>query len=372
MSADSEEAAAPPTPHPALPPQGGKENSGTGRQVPSPLEGEGQGGGDATGVTDERLPVTVVTGFLGSGKTTLINGLLKHLDMAETAVLVNEFGEIGLDHLLVEAIDETTVLIGAGCLCCTVREDMVAALDDLLARREAGTVPAFRRVLLETTGLADPAPILHTLLAESGIAARCRIDGIVTTVDAQHGAAGLDRHDESLRQAAVADRLVLTKTDLAAAADVTALRARLCALNGGATQLTAPVAPADLFGADTLADAAHVARWLGHDPAHRHDSAVGSLSLTASEPLRVDRVVAWIENLLLDHGDRLLRLKGILDLQGSAVPVAVHGVQHVFHPLQKLAAWPPGLRSSRLVLIGRDLPGEAIAQSFAALACQHR
>ena len=333
---------------------------------------EGQARPDAKGVADERLPVTVVTGFLGSGKTTLINGLLRHPDMGETAVLVNEFGEIGLDHLLVEAIDENTVLIGAGCLCCTVREDMVAALGDLLTRRAAGTVPGFRRVLMETTGLADPAPILHTLLADPRLNTHCRIDGIVTTVDAQHGAAGLDRHDESQRQAAVADRLVLTKTDLASAADVAALRARLCALNGGATQLTAPVAPADLFGAGTLADAVRVARWLGHDPAHRHDSAVGSLSLTAQQPLRLDRVVAWIENLLLDHGDRLLRLKGILDLEGSAVPIAVHGVQHVFHPLQKLAAWPQGARSSRLVLIGRDLPGGAIAQSFAALACQHR
>lgn len=322
-------------------------------------------------MNDSRLPVTVVTGFLGSGKTTLINRLLRHPDMAETAVLVNEFGEIGLDHMLVEAIDETTVLVGAGCLCCTVREDMVVALADLLERREAGKVPCFRRVLVETTGLADPAPILHTLLADERINGDCRIDGIVTTVDAVLGTATLANHHESQRQATVADRLVLTKTDLVTPEDTATLRARLAALNDGAVVHDAPVAPDDLFGAgllDATRDGGAVARWLGESH-HDHDGAIASMSLTAETPLRIDRVVAWIEDTLIAQGDRLLRLKGILDVEGSAVPIVVHGVQHVFHPLQRLATWPAGPRRSRLVMIGRDLPRAAIAESFATMVC---
>ena len=325
-------------------------------------------------MTPGRLPVTVVTGFLGSGKTTLINRLLKHPGMAETAVLVNEFGEIGLDHLLIEAIDETTVLVGAGCLCCTVREDMVVALAGLLERRDAGIVPHFRRVLVETTGMADPAPILHTLLADNRINDRCRIDGIVTTVDALLGETTLAEHHESQRQAAVADRLVLTKTDLADPARTGSLRNRLGALNPGATQLIAPVAPDALFGAgpfDPQSSVGDIARWLG-DGHHHHDGAIAGMSLTAETPLRIDRVVAWIEDTIARHGDRLLRLKGILDVEGSPVPVAVHGVQHVFHPLQRLATWPDGPRRSRLVLIGRDLPESAIADSFAAKVCCQR
>jgi len=318
-------------------------------------------------VSDPRLPVTVVTGYLGSGKTTLINHLLHHPDMAQTAVLVNEFGEIGLDHLLVEAIDENTLLIGAGCLCCTVREDMVIALASLLERRAAGDVPDFQRVLIETTGLADPAPILHTLLADERINRLCRIDGIVTTADAQHGAATLATHHESQRQATVADRLVLTKTDLATPEQTAALRTRLAAINSGATVHVAPLVPDDLFGTgpfDAASEPADVARWLG-DGHHPHDNDITSISLTAQAPLRIDRVIAWIEDTIARHGGRLLRLKGILDVQGSTVPIAVHGVQHVFHPLQRLRQWPVGPRSSRLVLIGRALPREEIAADFA-------
>ena len=317
-----------------------------------------------------KTPVTVVTGFLGSGKTTLINGLLRHPDMAETAVLVNEFGEIGFDHLLVEHIDEATVLIGAGCLCCAAREDLAAALSSLVARREAGAVPSFRRLLIETTGLADPAPILHILLADERVSGPCRIEGIVTTVDALLGAGQLARHDESMRQAAVADRLVLTKTDLAGASAAKALRARLAGINGDAAVFDAPVVPGDLFAASEPDDEAERTRhWLAAPDHAHHDASVASFSLTADEPLRIDRVVAWIDAIIVAYGDRLLRLKGILDLEGSDVPVAVHGVQHVFHPLRRLSAWPAGLRRSRMILIGRDLPREAIEQAFDA-ACR--
>jgi G3E family GTPase len=322
--------------------------------------------------SDGRLPVAVVTGFLGSGKTTLINALLRHPDMGETAVLVNELGEIGLDHLLIEAIDETTVLLGAGCLCCALREDMVTALASLLARRAAGEVPDFCRVVVETTGLADPAPILHTLLAHDTLRERYRVDAIVTTVDALHGAGQLERHNESLRQAAVADRLVLTKTDLADPAAVACLRDRLAAINHGALLVEAvagDVAPDLLFDAGLDAAASRPERlqaWLGAaEEGHRHDHAIATFTLTAETPLRVERVVAWIEDTIARHGDRLLRLKGLLDLVGSDVPVAVHGVQHVFHPLVRLNAWPAGPRRSTLVLIGKALPEQEIRQSFA-------
>ena len=315
-----------------------------------------------------KTPVTVVTGFLGSGKTTLINGLLRRPEMAETAVIVNEFGDVGFDHLLVEHIDEATVLIGAGCLCCAAREDLAAALSDLVARREAGAVPPFRRVLVETTGLADPAPILHTLLADERASGPCRVEGVVATVDALLGAGQLARRDESLRQAAAADRLVLTKTDLAGAPATKALRARLAEIAGDAPVLAAPVAPGDLFAASGPDDEAErTRRWLAAPDRAHHDAAIASFSLGADEPLRVDRVVAWIDATIAAYGDRLLRLKGVLDLEGGDAPVAVHGVQHVFHPLRRLAAWPGGPRRSRMVLIGRDLPREAIERTFAAM-----
>ena len=313
-------------------------------------------------------PVTVVTGFLGSGKTTLINGLLGHPGMAETAVIANEFGEIGFDHLLVEHIDEATVLIGAGCLCCATRDDLAAALAGLLARREAGAVPPFRRVLIETSGLADPAPILHTLLADERASGSCRVEGIVATVDALLGAARLERRDESLRQAAMADRLALTKIDLAGPEAAASLRARLAEINEDAPVFEAPVAPDDLFAAPGPdAEAERTRRWLAAPDRAHHDAAIQTFSLTADEPLHADHAVAWIDAILAAHGDRLLRLKGIFDLEGGDAPVAVHGVQHVFHPLRRLAAWPEGPRRSRVVLIGRDLPRDEIERAFAAM-----
>src|SRR5437764_5854630 len=197
-----------------------------------------------------RIPVTVLTGFLGSGKTTVLNHVLKQPGMAATAVIVNEFGEIGLDHLLVESATEDVVLLSSGCLCCTVRGDIVNTLTDLFVSRVKGRVPYFTRVVIETTGLADPAPVLHALISDPIVAARYMIDGVVTTVDAVNGAGTLDRHPEAVKQAAVADRLLLTKTDLAEPVRRRAIEARLAALNPSATVV--PVAhgavdPAVLF-----------------------------------------------------------------------------------------------------------------------------
>ena len=333
-------------------------------------------------------PVSVITGFLGSGKTTLLNALLKHPGMAETAVLVNEFGEIGIDHLLFEALDDDVVLLAAGCLCCTIREDMVASLRSLFERRAGGGVPEFRRVVIETTGLADPAPILHTLLAGDPTFAPWAVDGIVTTVDAVNAHGQLSAHPESVKQAAIADRLLITKSDLSEPSGLAALRARLRTINPGAPILTAchgDIEPAELFGAGPLASPGtgppDVNRWLGaaaagpsgydhHDDGHDgdykgvHDDGIRALSLSIEVPIEIFRFIRWVEQLLERNGDRVLRLKGVLNVAGDSQPVVVHGVQHVFHPLTRLPAWPDSDRRSRLVVIVRNLDVEPIAREF--------
>lgn len=322
-------------------------------------------------------PVTLVTGFLGAGKTTLLNRLLKHPDLAETAVLINEFGDVGLDHLLVETLDDTTMLLAAGCLCCTIRGDLHKALMDLAARIESGT--PIRRVVIETTGLADPAPILHTLMSDPILLRRFRLDGVVTLVDATNAMATLDNHPEALKQAAVADRLVLTKTDLTP--DTAALRARLAQLNPHAPILGADAEPAALLDLGPFqldAKLPDVAYWLGHEAGHaphhhhhhdrnRHDAHIHSFSLRYETPVTLDAVASFLEMLVTTRGDALLRVKAILNIRGEDRPTVLHGVQHIFHPPIRLAAWPEGDdRSSRFVFIVKDLTQETIERGLAA------
>ena len=328
------------------------------------------------------IPVTVLTGFLGAGKTTLLNRLLKHPDMAGSAVLINEFGEIGLDHLLVEKLDEDTVLLNAGCLCCTIRGDLQRALRDLALKAEAGH--DIRRVLIETTGLADPAPILQTLMSDPVALRSFRLDGVVTVVDVVVGAATLDSQIEAVKQAAVADRLILSKTDISGADQISAIEARLHALNPGAPirrVVAGDVAPDFLFGTggfDPASKIADVANWLAAEAAHhhhhghhhdpnRHDARIQAFGLSFAEPLPWEGLASWLEMLAITRGASILRMKGILNLEGEDRPVVLHGVQQVFHPPERLAAWPAGHdRQSRLVFILRDLDRAVVEEGLAA------
>ena len=330
------------------------------------------------------IQVSLLTGFLGSGKTTLINALLKHPGMTETAVLVNEFGEIGLDHVLVEKIDEETVLLNAGCLCCSVRDDLSRALRELYVKRAKGDIPPIRRVLIETTGLADPAPIIHTLMTDPIISNRFALDGIVTTVDAVNGAGQFDTQPEPVKQAAVADRIVVTKPDLADDGGLEELEARLANVNPGAPihrAVMGAVHPDALFDAglyDPKTKSLDVQRWLRdeayaerddhhHHDVNRHDDRIRAHCLVLEAPLSWEAFVTWIQTLIAVNGENLLRIKGIVDIEGQDGPIAVHGVQHLFHDPVRLPEWPDDDRRSRIVFITRGIDREVIEKPLARL-----
>ncbi|AWN48721.1 cobalamin biosynthesis protein CobW [Methylobacterium terrae] len=316
-------------------------------------------------------PVTLLTGFLGAGKTALLARLLRWPALRDTAVLINEFGEVGLDHLLVEPLEGEVALLRGGCVCCSIRGDLKAALIDLHDRRRRGLVPDFRRVVIETTGLADPGPSVATLVADPVLRHAFAMGGIVTVVDAVNGARTLDTHEEAVRQAAAADRLVLSKTDLAAPEAVASLRARLSALNPVApvTDLTLDDAPEAALLTDDPTGEATARRWLCVEiPAEISAAAHGPVGavLIESGPVDWTRFGLWLGMLLNRHGARILRLKGLVAIEGAATPVVIQGVQHLVHPPRHLPEWPEGAVRTRLVLIGHDLDGALLRRSYGA------
>lgn len=327
---------------------------------------------------DGRTPLTLITGFLGSGKTTLLAALLQDPLLADTAVLVNELGEVPLDHHLLRQVDEQTIIMDSGCVCCTIRGDLVDELRDLEVRVHRGEIPAFRRVVVETTGLADPVPVLATLQSDPGLAARYAADGVVACVDAFNAPLQAPRQPEWTKQVVVADRIVLTKTDLvdADAAGSTALIRARNPVAEIVVGIAGDVSAADLIGLGAVAEdvrAQQVTAWLdavAEDPHHGHthvegDEAVRAIALRFEEPLDWTMFAIWLAMLLQSHGDDILRIKGLLDT-GADGPLVLHGVQHVIHPPTHLDAWPDDDRASRLVMIGRGLDRDALLRSIAA------
>jgi G3E family GTPase len=365
-----------------------------------------------------RIPLTLITGYLGAGKTTLLNALLRDASAGRIAVVVNEFGDVGLDHDLIVETTEETVLLSSGCMCCTVRGDLVQALEGLLEKRSAGQLD-FDRIVIETTGLADPAPIMHTLIVTPGLGAALRMDGVVTVCDAAHGPATLDAGFESVQQVAMADVLVLSKTDLVTPSQADRFRARLAALAPGAHIITATrgaVPLADLFGhgaPDMNGALPEAEAWVntsayalsslpipplakplapfGTGPTHglfglapvpgpsllaaiapaaRHDDRISSVSMVFDDPIQPIMLDIWMETLIAARGPDILRLKAVIWANGFDMPFVIHGVQHIIDPPIRLARWAGEDRKSRVVIIGRDLPREALLDSLQVLKTQ--
>ena len=353
------------------------------------------------------IPVSILTGFLGAGKTTLLNGLLKSPDMSETAVIINEFGEVGIDHLLVEKADDNVFEMASGCLCCTIRGDLVDTLGDIVNRRDAGTVKPFERVVIETTGLADPAPVLHTIMTEPFLLTRYQLAGVVCVVDLVNGGSSLDRHEEAVKQVAVADRIVLTKADLLVGRTgeqtLFDMVARLNKLNRSARMLdasTGEAVPGNLFNTglyDPATKSLNVSNWLAaeryedtkrrkrgksgnsdhdhdHNHAHphnhdvnRHDDHISSFAIFSDKAISQWNMDLFLELLRGYHGPNLLRVKGIVKLEEDLDrPLVIHGVQHIFHPPYKLEKWPDDDHRSRLVFITRDIAKAQLEDLFSA------
>lgn len=332
-------------------------------------------------VSPTRIPVVVLTGFLGSGKTTLLNALLRDRRWADTLVIVNELGEIGLDHLLIERSDDNVLLLESGCLCCALQGGLRETLADLFVRRVKGDIPPFARVVVETTGLADPGPLVNALAVDQLLRAEFTLAGVVTTVDALAGDRTLDAQWEAVRQVAMADTLVITKTDLAEPRTTDALEARLAGMNpfarrlrnragGSAVELLDPhdlTARAGSTGvkqtAGMFAGGARLA-----PVARAHDATIRARSFVLAGPVDWPALAEWQSAIVERFGDRMLRVKGLVEIAESGRPMVIHGIGRYFHPPERLAAWPSADTRSRIVCIGRDVDDAALDAAMALLA----
>jgi G3E family GTPase len=360
-------------------------------------------------VLRDRIPVSIITGFLGAGKSTLLNRILKDPAVVDTAVIINEFGEVGIDHLLVETSDDSIIELSDGCLCCTVRGELIDTLAELMDRIQTGRLKPLQRVVIETTGLADPAPVMQSVMGNPVIAQSFVLEGVITLVDAVNGVSTLDNHEEAVKQVAVADRLIVSKSSLTDAAGLSALKARLKVLNPRADIVDGDTVAAGtaLMLANGLYDPAtkiaDVGRWLhdetdGHDhdaghgahAAHDHDdhhhhghhhdhshhahdinrhgASIRSFSLLHDRPIEPMALEMFIDLLRSAHGEKLLRMKAIVALSDNPDrPVVLHGVQSVFHAPERLPRWPdPSDRRTRMVLITKDLPEAFVQDLFQA------
>jgi len=339
------------------------------------------------------IPVAVLTGFLGAGKTTLLNFLLRDPMLGNAAVIINEFGDVPIDHLLVEKSDENIMELSSGCLCCTIRGDLIDTMHKLLRKRAGGEIKAFDRIVIETTGLADPAPVIHALMSDDLLLMACRFEGIVTVVDAANGMATFDAHVEAVKQVAVADRIVLTKVDLLSGREgedmLFAIIARLRKLNPSARLLTTHRDEAtaerlfnmSLFNPETKSP--NVRGWLAaeavekshrhhHHDVNRHDASIRSFTFTEERAISPAGLELFLELLKSYHGANMLRMKAIVKVADDpARPVVLHGVQHVFHPPVRLPSWPAGSDEvTRMVFIVRDIEKQSIEGLFRAFTDQ--
>lgn len=342
---------------------------------------------------DTRIPVTLLTGFLGAGKTTVLNHLIRDPAAGQIAVIMNEFGSVGLDHDLIEEATEETILMQSGCLCCTFRGDIAKTLGALMAKKKRGDL-SFDRVVIETTGIADPAPILHTLVVDDLISHYYRMDGVVTLADAASGHQTLEAHAEATQQIAVADLVILTKTDLVSPIDVTRFEKRVTQINDTAQRMRANhgrVPPGALFGLSALhmnASAQDLARWLGalhgssdlegkaseHDTTHlatapkaNHKHHISSASIEVHDPIPASVFDFWIDMLMALKGPDILRIKGIVHVEDMQFPIVFHGVQHIFDPPVHLETWRGADKRSRVVVIARNVTKEELDTSLKRL-----